>query len=75
MSSASLQISTAWRLTKAGVMSQAVLMNGPAGGRLVIIENLRVVEWKRYDRVAELHRQAGAAFEARRRAGWETDPC
>jgi hypothetical protein len=70
MTSSSLEIVTAWRLLKGGVLAQGILMNGPAGGRLVIVEDRQVVEWTRSDAIGELQQRALAALESRRRAGW-----
>jgi len=66
----SLQIATAWRLTRAGVLCQAIVMDGPHGGRLVVIEDQRIVEWTRFGGMAELRQYANAALKARKRAGW-----
>jgi hypothetical protein len=74
MTSSSLEIVTAWRLLKGGVLAQGILMNGPAGGRLVIVEDRQVVEWTRSDAIGELQQRALAALESRRRAGWLPEP-
>ena len=73
MNFGSLQIVTAWRLTRAGVMCQGIVMDGPEGVRLVVIEDQQIVEWTRFGRIFDLRGHVRAAFKARRRAGWV--PC
>ena len=66
----SLQMVTAWRLTRAGVHCQAIVMDGPAGVRLVVIEDQRIVQWERFDRIYELRAFVTRAFKDRRDTGW-----
>jgi hypothetical protein len=70
MNFGSLQIVTAWRLTRSGVLCQAIVMDGPEGVRLVVIEDQQIVEWIRFDRIFELRRHVSAAFKVRTQAGW-----
>jgi hypothetical protein len=70
MNFGSLHIVTAWRLTKDGVMCQGIVMDGPEGVRLVVIEDQQIVEWQRFGRIFELRRQLRAVFKARTQAGW-----
>lgn len=69
-----LQIVTAWRLTKAGVMCQGIVMDGPEGVRLVVIEGQQIVEWTRFGRVFDLRQHVRKAFKARNRDGWVMNP-
>lgn len=73
MNFGSLQIVTAWRLTKAGVVCQGIVMDGPEGVRLVVIEDQQIVEWRRFGRIFDLRQHVTTAFRARSRAGWV--PC
>jgi len=70
MNFGSLYIVTAWRLTKDGVMCQGIVMDGPEGVRLVVIEDQQIVEWQRFGRIFELRRHLRTVFKARRQAGW-----
>ena|SRR5215207_6384804 len=72
-----LQIVTAWRLTRMGVLCQAIVMDGTDGVRLVVIEDQQIVEWTRFNRIFDLRQYVGAAFAERRRAGWQmaSDEC
>ena len=70
MNFGSLQIVTAWRLTKAGVMCQGIVMNAPEGVRLVVIEDQRIVEWECFRRIVDLRRRLRLGLTVRRRAGW-----
>jgi hypothetical protein len=70
MNFGSLPIVTAWRLTRAGVMCQGIVMDGSDGVRLVVIEDQQIVEWTRFGKIGELRRHVTAAFKARTRAGW-----
>ena len=70
MNFGSLQIVTAWRLAKDGVVCQAIVMDGTDGVRLVVIENQQIVEWIRFGRIFELRQYVSTAFKARQRAGW-----
>jgi hypothetical protein len=51
-------------------MCQAIVMDGPQGGRLVVIEDQRIVDWKRFRMTSELRQYAGETLKARKRAGW-----
>ena len=66
----SLHSVTAWRLTRAAVMCQGIVVHGPEGFRLVVIEDQRIVEWTRFSSVFALHEHVRAALKKRRQAGW-----
>jgi hypothetical protein len=70
MNFGSLQIVTAWRLTKADVMCQGIVMDAPEGVRLVVIEDQRIVEWECFRRIFDLRRRLRLLLNGRRRAGW-----
>ena len=65
-----LQLVTAWRLTRAGVHCQAIVMDGTAGVRLVVIEDQQIVQWERFNRIHELRAFLTKAFAERRDSGW-----
>jgi len=65
-----LQLVTAWRLTRAGVHCQAIVMDGTAGVRLVVIEDQQIVQWERFNRIHELRAFLTKAFAERRGSGW-----
>ena len=66
----SLQTVTAWRLTRAAVMCQVIVVLGPEGFRVVVIEDQQIVEWTRCQNVFALREHVRAAFRTRLRAGW-----
>jgi hypothetical protein len=66
----SLQTVTAWRLAKAGVACQGIVVHGPEGFRLVVIENQQIVEWTRFSSVFALREHLRAAVKKRQQAGW-----
>src|SRR4051794_10874114 len=70
MNFGSLQMVTAWRLTRAGVHCQAIVMDGTAGVRLVVIEDQQIVQWERFNRIHELRAFVTKAFKDRRDSGW-----
>jgi len=70
MNFGSLQMVTAWRLTRAGVHCQAIVMDGTAGVRLVVIEDQQIVQWERFNRIHELRTFVTKAFKDRRDSGW-----
>ena len=70
MNFGSLQMVTAWRLTRAGVHCQAIVMDGTAGVRLVVIEDQQIVQWERFNRIHELRAFMTKAFKDRRESGW-----
>jgi hypothetical protein len=72
MNFGSHHVATLWRLTKAGVTSQGVVMDSPYGPRLIVIEEDRIVYWERFRLAADLRAHASAMLRARRRAGWLT---
>lgn len=54
MNFGSLQMVTAWRLTRAGVHCNAIVIDGSGGVRLVVIEDQQIVQWERFSRIHEL---------------------
>ena len=70
MNFGSLQMVTAWRLSRAGVQCQAIVMDGTAGVRLVVIEDQQIVQWERFSRIHELRAFVTKAFKDRRDSGW-----
>ena len=74
----SLQTVTAWRLFRTGAAPlQGIVVHGPGGFRLVVIENQQIVEWTRVDTAAALRRHVRTTFKRLRKAGWRpncTDP-
>ena len=64
---------TAWRLTRDNVGCQAIVMDGPAGVRLVVIEDQQIVQWERFSRIHQLRTYVTKALTDRRNAGWV--PC
>ena len=73
MNFGSLQIVTAWRLTRAGVVCQGIVMHGTEGVRLVVIEDQEIVDWVQFRRIVDLRRHLATTLKARRDAGWV--PC
>jgi hypothetical protein len=71
MNFGSLQIVTAWRLTRGGAMCQAIVMDGEEGFRLVVIEDQQIVGWECVRSVHELRRTVAATLKARYDEGWE----
>jgi hypothetical protein len=67
----SLQIVTAWRLTRDGAMCQAIVTNGQEGFRLIVIEDQQIVSWESLRTIQDLRRQVAAALKARCQDGWE----
>ena len=66
----SLQSVTAWRMTRAAVMCQLIVVHGSEGFRLVVIEDQQIVEWTRFASVFALRKHVRAAFKKRLQAGW-----
>jgi hypothetical protein len=67
----SLQTVTAWRLCRTdATRCQGIVVYGPGGYRLVVIENQRIVEWTRVDSPSALRRHVVDTFKKLRRAGW-----
>ena len=66
----SLQTVTAWRLTRAAVMCQGIVVLGPEGFRVVVIEDQQIVEWTRCQNVFALREHVRTTFKKRLRAGW-----
>ena len=67
----SLQTVTAWRLYRTdATRCQGIVVHGPGGFRLVVIENQRIVEWTRVDTASALRKHVVSTFKRLRRAGW-----
>ena len=66
----SLQTVTAWRLTRAAVMCEGIVVHGPDGFRLVEIVDEQIVEWTRFTSVFALRVHVREALKKRLRAGW-----
>ena len=71
----SLQTVTAWRLYRTGATRcQGLVVHGPGGFRLVVIENQRIVEWTRVDTASALRKHVRSTFKRLRKAGWQPHP-
>ena len=67
----SLQAVTAWRLTRPGLrMCQGIVVHGPGGFRLVVIEDQQIVEWTRVSTASALRQHVKSTVKRLRRAGW-----
>ena len=67
----SLQTVTAWRLCRtAETRCQGIVVHGPGGFRLVVVENQQIVEWTRVDTAAALWKHVRTTFRRLRKAGW-----
>ena len=66
----SLQTVTAWRLTRAAVMCEGIVVHGPDGFRLVEIVDQQIVDWTRFTSVFALRVHVRETFKKRLRAGW-----
>lgn len=65
-----LQIATLWRLSKAGVPCQGIVVDGERELRLVVVEAGRILQWERFPTAAMLRRRARSLLRERRRSGW-----
>jgi hypothetical protein len=74
MNFGSLHIATLWRLTRAGVTCQGIVLEGPGGARLIVVEGERIVHWRSFALISHLRAAAGAMLKARRQAGWIASP-
>lgn len=71
MNFGSLQTVTAWRLTKTGdTTCQGIVLYGPAGYRLVVIENQQIVEWTCVPTASALRAHVRATVKKRCQEGW-----
>jgi hypothetical protein len=69
----SLQTVTAWRLCRPGASHahcQGIVVHGPGGFRLVVIENQQIVEWTRVETASALRKHVRSTFTRLRKAGW-----
>jgi hypothetical protein len=67
----SLQTVTAWRLCRTdATRCQGIVVYGPGGFRLVVIENQRIVEWTRVETASALRKHVVSTFKKLLRAGW-----
>ena len=70
----SLETLSAWRLTRSGAsMSQGIVVHGPGGFRLVVIEDQQIVEWTRLSNASALKQHVRTTVNKLRRAGWDAD--
>ena len=65
-----LQIAVLWRMEKAGVVREAVVVDSPQGPRLVIVEADQIVRWERFVLTGELRKRAVELREDLRKTGW-----
>jgi hypothetical protein len=72
MNFGSLQIATLWRLSKAGVACDGLVVDGVKELRLIVTEGGHIVHWERFPTAAMLRRRAIAMLRQRRRGGWRT---
>jgi hypothetical protein len=67
----SLQTVTAWRLCRTdATRCRGIVVHGPGGFRLVVIENQQIVEWTRVDTASALRKHLRRTFKRLRKAGW-----
>ena len=66
----SLQTVIAWRLTRAAVMCEGIVVHGPEGFRLVVTEDQQIVEWTRFTSVFAFREHVRAALKKRLLGGW-----
>ena len=67
----SLHTVTAWRLTRFGTsMCQGIIVHGPCGFRLVVIEDQKIVEWTRLETASALRQHVRITLKRLRGAGW-----
>lgn len=65
-----LQIATLWRLRKADVHCQGVVVDGEKELRLIVIEGGRIRQWEKFPTAEMLRRRARALLAQLRRSGW-----
>jgi hypothetical protein len=70
MNFGALQIATLWRLSKDGVVRQAVVVESARGPRLVIVEADRIVKWERFAMAGELRKRAVELRKQHCKKGW-----
>jgi hypothetical protein len=71
MNFGSLQSVTAWRLTRSGAATcQGIVVHGPGGFRLVVIQDQQIVEWTRVGTAAALREHVRTTVRKLRQAGW-----
>lgn len=69
----SLQTVTAWRLCRTAATHarcQGIVVHGPGGFRLVVIENQQIVEWTRVETASALRKHVRSTFSRLCKAGW-----
>ena len=67
----SLPTVTVWRLTRFGTsMCQGIIVHGPCGFRLVVIEDQKIVEWTRLATASALKQHVRMTLKRLRGAGW-----
>lgn len=67
----SLRSVVAWRLARAGVSCEGIVVHSPEAFRLVVVEDQQIVEWTKFTSVGALRRQLRSARTTRLRAGWQ----
>jgi len=70
MNFGSLQIATLWRLSKAGVTCDGLVVDGVKELRLIITEGGHIVHWERFPTASQLRRRALTILRARKKCGW-----
>jgi len=70
MNFGSLQIATLWRLSKAGVTCDGLVVDGVKELRLIITEGGHIVHWERFPTAGQLRRRALTILRARKKCGW-----
>lgn len=70
MNFGSLQIARLWRLSKAGLDCNGLVVDGVKELRLIITEGGHIVHWERFPTAGMLRRRALTMLRARRRSGW-----
>ena len=70
MNFGSLQIATLWRLSKAGVTCDGLVVDGVKELRLIITEGGHIVHWERFPTAGLLRRRALTILRSRRKSGW-----
>ena len=72
MNFGSLQIVTAWRLTRGAAACQALVIDGQEGFRFVVIEDQQIVSWERVATIQDLRKRVADTLNRRRVSGWSS---
>jgi hypothetical protein len=65
-----LHVATLWRLSKDGVVRQALVVDSARGPRLVIVEADHIVKWERFVLAGELRKRAVELRKQHQKKGW-----